>query len=678
MPRHIINTCLRALAIMGVLATLAGCDDPPVKRFHIDSAEAVSAAWQTDIATLEEIGVFEISRTEPADSPPPEAEVHSMAVDYVLPIVADSLARRQMAPVSVMQLVDRLGQSELVAWHVQTAITRMLGVMPQGGVPRHRLRNMYLDDLSRRLAELPRPIRAATLELATELFDAATAAEAALAKLDADDRRLIRENGLAFLEGTLDADRSRRIVSMIRRVNMPLMAQAAWRLTEAAGKAARTYAAFARTDAAKDIDFSTEALMGRIVVTGTDDDVHAKGALLIVDLGGDDRYTAPVGSSYWSERPASLSIDIAGDDRYEPTRYFGIASGVLGIGVAMDLAGSDTWGTDDDRGTQGFGLFGIGVLADLGGNDRYTARHSAQGAAAVGLGLLLDGAGADSYRIGGLGQGAGFIAGAGAIVDRSGPDIYRAGGDSATGDASSSKRSGLAQGVAIAPARSTVLPGGFGLVADLGGNDVFEATVDAQARAQRLGLGALVNVGGDDTYTAITRAQAMADDGGVAVSIDTSGRDQYTVNRLGQATALGRSVAVLYEGAGNDFYRGSDRTRGFGRGVGSFAVFADNAGVDHYEFTLDEKPSPITRSIPIVPDSTRAFLELGGDDTYLGGVTVRDNGGVRLDTDRFVWQNDFQHLHSGGALIADQPGRVWSRIHAEVEGLPEAGERAIE
>jgi hypothetical protein len=196
-------------------------------------------------------------------------------------------------------------------------------------------------------------------------------------------------------------------------------------------------------------------------------------SLLHVDLGGDDRYLVPVGTS------TNLLVEIGGDDEY------------------------DTPATDGTQGSAS--VFGAAVLLDLAGDDAYSAGERSQGSSCCGSGGLqapdgglwtsFDAAAANVNRQGG---------GLGLLADLAGDDTYRA----------SRASQGYASNLAVTPNEFLVAPdsqvrGFAGILFDAGGDDRYQVPTQGFAEvtvtsgggsfnARPVGL--LADLAGDDTY----------------------------------------------------------------------------------------------------------------------------------------------------------------------------------
>jgi hypothetical protein len=154
---------------------------------------------------------------------------------------------------------------------------------------------------------------------------------------------------------------------------------------------------------------------------------YAVDCQLLIDVGGDDRYTNNAGGS--SGIPAAL-IDLAGNDSYSPSSGRGGTNGGAsgGAGFLYDGDGQDVYSAAN-TGTNGGGyFFGLGFLLDRGsGNDRYTAGQGGTngGGSSLGEGVLIDMGGSDSYTATYFGVNGGADSGVrGLLLDAGGTDTY--------------------------------------------------------------------------------------------------------------------------------------------------------------------------------------------------------------------------------------------------------------
>ncbi|MBI4712625.1 MAG: hypothetical protein HY762_04900 [Planctomycetes bacterium] len=330
------------------------------------------------------------------------------------------------------------------------------------------------------------------------------------------------------------------------------------------------------TEMNKDIVFSAETPYGLVVIGGIGNNTYNDDAMLIIDLGGDDRYLNRAGGVIGVNRPlTSIVIDLGGNDYYSSERKF----------------------------SQGSALFGIGILADLGGKDVYQAGHYSQGCGIFGIGMLWDkGIGNDDFSAGI------FCQGAGALVDKAGDDYYLSAG-TIQNDRPYSMSQGFGQG------QRPIASGGIGTLIDSAGNDHYSAYFYAQGCAYWYGLGILIDNAGNDRYDAqvyaqgcgihlstgvlIDRsgsdfynctyggnAQGAAHDLAVGILIDKNGRDTYIGCGNNQGSAITNAFALFIDGEGDDLYyttpKGGQGWGGAARGYGSIGLFIDEGGNDFY------------------------------------------------------------------------------------------------
>jgi hypothetical protein len=402
--------------------------------------------------------------------------------------------------------------------------------------------------------------------------------------------------------------------------------------------------------------FDWETPLGWIRVRGTRSDVHEKtDALLIVDLGGDDRWKGAIAASS-PLRPVSLVLDVSGNDAYEGEGATQ-GAGIAGIGVLLDASGDDRYTAGNYA--QGVGQLGFGALVDLTGNDSYSAGNVAQGSSAFsGIGLLADASGNDRYEVHGDSQGFAGPGGVGVLADRLGDDVYTARTDPdksarpgyLSDRVSSSGAQGFAMGRFQGPASSHSWGGGLGALIDIEGNDQYDAgdwsqgtgyymgtgiLYDgagddryyggygfSQASAAHFGIGILVDDGGDDTHALRgSLGLAFAHDMSFALFVATGGDDRYTLpgsDGWGLGFSLNRGTSLFVEAGGDDTYSSPvDRRPGYAELHPRFLGRADGAGV----LSDAEEKVPHFLMIPAMTyvATVGAFLDTDGTDRYWGG-----------------------------------------------------------
>ncbi len=438
----------------------------------------------------------------------------------------------------------------------------------------------------------------------------------------------------------------------------------------------------ARFTGLRGFSFEQETPLGRIVVKDAEAHVHAAGThvLLAVDTGGDDTYLFPAGAvDAWHDGEGNhhvgLAIDLEGNDTYGydavpslrdgtrlPSDSYGrstptttVDKGIgpvslsetlrqgaarLGFGMLFDLGR----GKDQYRSlltSQGYGVAGVGVLFDDGGDDEYRGEAAVQGAAHLGVGLLLDQGGDDRYRSYSQTQGFGASRSVGILYDADGSDSYVAdNGDPADGgdplywtiQRPGKGNNSFAQGAAWGLRGSGEWPnmsGGLGVLRDRRGNDVYEASVQAQASAYWYGTGILADGAGNDSYDARYYVQGAGAHFGLSVFLEDDGDDRYNQKLVPTATSIGvghdRSVAWHVDLGGNDRYRAPVLSLGSGNANGmSFLV--NVGGHDVYEVPSDLTLGAASLSqewFDACPSCTKVattgiFLDVGGTDLYKG------------------------------------------------------------
>jgi len=273
------------------------------------------------------------------------------------------------------------------------------------------------------------------------------------------------------------------------------------------------------------------------------------GAALLVDGGGSNRFVASSHSQAHAIGGVAVLVSAGGgDDVFTAQTYSQATGGPRGVAVLVDTGGDDRYTLNNlplvrpspqlpDRNTSmgqgaGYGMRGlffdgrstaggIGLLLDLAGNDRYEAEVFAQGVGYhEGLGMLLDDGGDDRFETAWYGMGAGVHYAAGILLKRGvGNDVYRSthemvlgtGNDLSVGvfvDEAGDDEYAVGQlSLGVAHANST------GIFVDAAGNDRYTVT---SATCRALGaaylhewgnprealpnLGLFMDLGGVDSY----------------------------------------------------------------------------------------------------------------------------------------------------------------------------------
>lgn len=321
-----------------------------------------------------------------------------------------------------------------------------------------------------------------------------------------------------------------------------------------------------------------------LALDALDDTLRDKNYALSIDLLGDDVYDnhgggiflavgnafyeVESGSPWFTTTQGGQNIAVAGNTQD--------ADFAFSVGLAIDLAGNDTWGVKRDPiladlanncgtsprvpivDTIGGGVFGVGMAFDLSGDNHYYGRTQTQGAGHVlGVGVLYVGPGQDDHEGVRAAMGSGLLGGIGVLIDAGGNSNYTLtaptggvfNGDRHLCDADPRYGMGSSfdrkEGTGPPPSKQ------YGLLIELGGDDTYNASHRAQAFGQGVGLGLLLDVTGNDHYIADTvsqgaghgravdhRADALYSSG-LALLADLSGNDEYSAASNSQGWALG-------------------------------------------------------------------------------------------------------------------------------------------
>jgi hypothetical protein len=426
------------------------------------------------------------------------------------------------------------------------------------------------------------------------------------------------------------------------------------------------------TIAGENVDLTIPTPAGVIALRGPGNDTYEAGfeaVLLLIDLGGDDVYRAPVGATASSTNGVSVVIDLNGTDDYAyhevpvasdvgPVGHRRLASdgrgrapssasngpqsfstssrqgaGRLGIGMLFDL------GMTNDhyrslRMSQGYGALGVGVLYDDAGDDVYEGEAGVQGAGAFGLGLLLDAFGNDHYTVYAFGQGFGYVRGVGILHDGHGTDDFFSHptdvlywSPQAPGIAQSSFTQGAGFGRRDDSPTGVPMSGGLGVLRDQRGDDTYTTGIFGEGTGYWFGTGMLLEGAGADHYDGWWYVHGSAAHYAVALLADDDGADFYRVAEAGDGyrnTSVGVghdfSVGWLVDRAGDDHYHAPNLSLGSGN-AGGYGFFVDLGGDDEYVASSDfsfgqasiESPGDELRR---ASGTIGMFLDRGGTDTY--------------------------------------------------------------
>ncbi len=492
---------------------------------------------------------------------------------------------------------------------------------------------LYRRQLEAQLKDVPKAVQAPLAQLVLNLLNAHHWIEMAFRNVPAEKRMAVQKRIDLDIELASALDYAPEVDDVARTLDEASLWSGGLMAVEAVDEARHALSGLGSIPPFA-LDWDTP--LGWIRLRGGGNDVtSADGAFLIVDLGGNDRYTGAIAASAAS-LPISAVLDLSGNDVYTSGDRPSQGAGMAGVGILVDAAGDDRY--EAIRCGQGFGQFGLGVLADLAGRDTYRSRFSSQGAGIFGVGVLLEGAGDDTYVIESNGQGYGGSGGVGTLADRLGNDSYTAVRDPAvTGRPSfhselkvaSSNAQGAGVGRRGDGADGHSWAGGLGQLIDAEGNDEYTAGNWSMGMGFWFGTGLLHDGGGNDTYRSVTLSQGVGVHFAVGALIDEKGNDRYLVEDGGRSSVgVGGDfgVALLIDVAGDDVY---DVSAG-GLGVSSrrsVAMLLDLGGNDRYRGKEGDRPGTSSwddryleygaaTSYFAETSSLALFLDVGGNDSY--------------------------------------------------------------
>lgn len=459
-----------------------------------------------------------------------------------------------------------------------------------------------------------------------------------------------------------DPDFVTRIETLMDRVDWPVLNSGAMLLTLAADRARRNLTDPRVTLSTMPFRFTAETPLGRVVIAGAGDDTHAgDGALLILDLGGNDFYENA--SATGGAAPgASVTLDLDGFDVYHNAVETapGLGAGVLGYGILMDQDGNDEYETR--FGGEGFGLFGTGLLYDRAGDDQYRGAADVQGCGVFGTGLLLDLEGADRYEIYQFGQGYGYTLGAGLLLDGGGNDEYyaeveqRPNGGSFGADRHLHYVQGAASGRRGDAIDGHSWAGGVGWLLDGGGDDHYDCDIYGQGTAYGSGLGLCIDRGGNDVHRAGGFALGGASHCGIGIFQDDGGNDRYQ-EIAAQCLGNGRDYGIGWfeDREGNDAYRAGPLSLGTGD-LNGLGIFWDWSGDDVYLARgtgMGQSRMELAGTLRDPVLTLGLFVDSGGLDRYLR-LPV-------LSAARDTFPDSTFALDSLAVLDFAGNGRTWTR-----------------
>lgn len=409
----------------------------------------------------------------------------------------------------------------------------------------------------------------------------------------------------------------------------------------------------------KDVRTSVwESPLGLIAIGGPGDDVYTGDFFCIVDIGGNDIYrAAPRTKEDAAKRSTSLIVDFSGKDTYIGEDY-ALGGSLFGASILIDMEGDDSYTARNFA--LGSGLFGVGVLHDEKGSDRYAGATATQGAGYFGLGVLVDGGGNDNYSAHFASQGFGGTRGFGAIIEHGGNDQYISSSPYQDFLRYDDHYESFCQGASLG--YRPVASGGYGIIADLSGNDLYFSDIYGQGSAYWYGLGAIVDRNGNDNYTSYQYAQGSGVHLAFGVLLDNNGNDNYVAHGVSQGCGHDIAFGGLYDARGEDNYVVESLSLGGGN-ANAVSLFIDGGGNDGYLARVDNTLgySDLRRNYGMIG----LFLDLDGEDFY--GTTRGGNDSL--------WTGS---TYGAGLDALLKPEQMKEEENKEIEKSPKEIERELE
>ena len=345
--------------------------------------------------------------------------------------------------------------------------------------------------------------------------------------------------------------------------------------------------------------------LGRVIIGGIGPDMHQQEASLIIDLGGDDLYRGKIASGRHGK--CSVVLDLDGDDHYVG-KDLTQGAGFWGIGILFDLQGKDFYKAGNF--SQGASFFGIGLLMDGGGMDSYLGNEFVQAASWFGWGGVVDLAGEDAYQCQHSGQAFSGVQGISCLSDIEGNDKYLSGTrspDPREPGMNQSFSQGFAYGI------RNLSGGGFALLADRAGNDLYQCQYFGQGSSYWMGIGTLYDRDGKDTYIARRYSQGAGIHFSLGLLMDVRGNDHTVSWGVSQGCGHDYGVGILVNEAGNDTYVSNWLSMGASEANG-VGIFVDNSGHDGYDTNTGMAVGGLTKARRA--GGVGLFVDADGKDRY--------------------------------------------------------------
>ena len=347
--------------------------------------------------------------------------------------------------------------------------------------------------------ELPSQLAAPVRDLVLAVHEANLYCHEALAKLSAEEKRLLIDSLPGFAVGDCRwkpsfaktvAKTSDHLLPLIAKVDLPLIRRASEVLALQTERAEPALLAAISANWKGRVGFTYDGI--NVIVNGSSNVIlDQPGNGLLIDLGGYNKYTGRVGVGVIG---ASLLVSV-GDHNLFEQQDLGAGCGLLGIGLAY-IAGSA--GYQSGSLAFGCGLAGVGLLSEGGAGASFKSESGAEGFGEFGIGILDLGPGSSKVSAKAWAQGAARTKGVGWLLGKDGDGVFTV--EQHCGQ-------GCSAGYDDADGQ---LGGGVGLFSKRGGNDKFVGGELCQSAALSFGFASFYKANGDDNFEAETRSQSFA------------------------------------------------------------------------------------------------------------------------------------------------------------------------
>jgi len=600
---------------------------------------------------------------------------------YRLKCVDNMMANPIDVPFYTDNLARDISKQQNTSWKIIERLAQAIDLDLESIPPPLRPEADVMAELSG-VQNLQPEVKEALTVLVNGISSANVDVKESFSKLSPEGKKNLAEKGDSFevYQGYESVSRERIVLAAIELLGKIDLVRAKLKTFKSElGKPAKEFG-LDETRVKGGILFYAKTIIGEVIIGDRGPNEYNGDFSLIIDLGGDDKYTGRAGGTDGrTQPPVAICLDLGNgnnefiarmapepvvtegkdsppkdeSDKLEPGNDridFCQGGALAGIGIlVVDGDGNNTFTAGDW--SQGAAHLGVGILLRTGqGNDSYKGLDCVQGAASFGLGILQDEQGDDRYRGTFASQGFGGPAGVGMLNDRTGNDNYFAGGRY-EGYPLRPKGSFIAMSQGFGYGLRPSCSGGMGILIDNAGNDYYLLHNQfGIGGSYWYAFGMFVDDSGDDTYQTGNAGDYDGYTMGAAIHlatacmIDRAGNDKYHANKIGPAVGWDMSPGWLIDGGGTDeFVNASDTWNRIAAGVQNGCGFlVKKSGLAKFD-CLNYPSGHIERDC----GSIGILLNLGGNGEY---NTQYLRGPVRPP----------HELNKPRAITGMKPGVFWS------------------